>query len=201
MLANNGYMVLQPGYRGTLGYGFDHAKGIYKDWGGAPQDDKDDGALHLVEQGLVDPDRIAMFGWSYGGYAAMVAAVRQPNIYQCAIAGAGVNDVDRANAGFSGNRTSRSELKRTREGGLSPLDYVDDLNVPMLVIHGEHDQRVLIEQSDMFVNGLERYNKSHEYIVLEDADHFSNTINAENARILYTNMLRFLREDCGPGGL
>jgi dipeptidyl aminopeptidase/acylaminoacyl peptidase len=201
LLANNGYMVLQPGYRGTLGYGYEHAKGIYKDWGGAPQDDKDDGALHLVEQGLVDPDRIAMFGWSYGGYAAMAAAQREPNIYQCTIAGAGVSDVDRANAGFSGNRISRSELRRTREGGVSPIDHVEDVNVPMLVIHGEHDQRVLLEQSDMFVNLLERYNKPHRYIILEDADHFYNTIDEANARILYTEMLKFLREECGPGGL
>ena len=201
MLANNGYMVLQPGYRGTLGYGFEHASGIYKDWGGKPQDDKDDGALHLVEQGLVDPDRIAMFGWSYGGYAAMAAAQREPNVYQCTIAGAGVSDLDKANAGFSGNRISRSELKRTREGGLSPIDHVAEVNVPMLVVHGEHDQRVLIGQSNDFVSRLEQFNKPHEYIILEDADHFYNTINSDNARILYTNMLRFLAEECGPGGL
>jgi dipeptidyl aminopeptidase/acylaminoacyl peptidase len=201
MLANQGYMVLQPGYRGTLGYGITHASGIYKDWGGKAQDDKDDGALYLVEQGLVDRDRIAMFGWSYGGYAAMVASLRTPNIYQCAIAGAGVSDLDAANAEFGGNRISRSELKRTREGGLSPIEFVEKVNIPILVIHGEHDQRVQINQSDRFVDALKRNNKFHKYIVLEDADHFSNTINAENAEIMYTEILRFLREDCGPGGL
>ncbi len=201
MLANNGYMVLQPGYRGTTRYGLKHAAGIFKDWGGKPQDDKDDGALHLVRQGLVDPDRIAMFGWSYGGYAAMVATQRSPQIYQCAIAGAGVSDLNAANAEFSGNRISRSELKRTREGGISPVDYVSNTNVPVLVVHGEHDQRVQINQSDWFVDQLEKYNKPHKYIVLEDADHFSNTINYENAKILYSEMLGFLKNDCGPGGL
>ncbi|MCR9196724.1 MAG: prolyl oligopeptidase family serine peptidase, partial [Hyphomonas sp.] len=201
MLANNGYMVLQPGYRGTTRYGLEHAAGIYKDWGGKPQDDKDDGALHLVRQGLVDPDRIAMFGWSYGGYAAMMATIREPQIYQCAIAGAGVSDLDAANAEFSGNRITRDELKRTREGGISPVDHVEDANIPVLVIHGEHDQRVQINQSDWFVNQLKKHNKPHKYIVLEDADHFSNTINYENARILYTEMLSFLKNDCGPGGL
>ena len=201
MLANNGYMVLYPGYRGTLRYGLEHAEGIYKDWGGKPQDDKDDGALHLVRQGLVDPDRMAMFGWSYGGYAAMVGSMRDPNIYQCTIAGAGVSDLNAANAEFSTSRISRSELKRTREGGLSPIDQVENVNVPILVVHGEHDQRVQINQSDWFVDQLKKNNKPHKYIVLEDADHFSNTIDYENAKILYTEMLDFLKNDCGPGGL
>lgn len=201
MLANNGYMVLQPGYRGTTGYGLEHAAGIFNDWGGKAQDDMDDGALHLVREGLVDPDRIAMFGWSYGGYAAMMAAIRSPQIYQCAIAGAGVSDLDAANAEFSTSRISRSELRRTREGGISPLNHVEDVNIPVLIVHGEHDQRVQINQSDWFVRQLEKHDKPHRYIVLEDADHFSNTINYENAKILYTAMLEFLKDDCGPGGL
>ncbi|MEM7491808.1 MAG: prolyl oligopeptidase family serine peptidase [Pseudomonadota bacterium] len=201
MLANNGYMVLQPGFRGTTRYGLEHAEGIFNDWGGKPQDDKDDGALHLVRQGLVDPDRIAMFGWSYGGYAAMVASMREPNIYQCTIAGAGVSNPNAANAEFSTNRITRQELARTRKGGFSPLQNVPQVNVPILVIHGEHDQRVQINQSDWFVSQLEKYNKPHRYIVLEDADHFSNTINYDNAKILYTEMLDFLENDCGPGGL
>lgn len=201
LLANNGYMVLQPGYRGTLGYGLEHAAGIYNDWGGKPQDDKDDGALHLVQEGLVDPDRIAMFGWSYGGYAAMMASLRTPQLYQCTIAGAGVSDLDAANAEFSTNRITRGELRKTREGGVSPVDHVDKVNIPVLVIHGEHDQRVQINQSDWFVAQLKKYNKPHKYIVLEDADHFSDTINFENATILYSEMLSFLKNDCGPGGL
>ncbi|MFN3212260.1 MAG: alpha/beta hydrolase family protein [Henriciella sp.] len=201
MLANNGYMVLQPGFRGTVGYGLEHASGIFNDWGGKAQDDKDDGALHLVEEGLADPDRIAMFGWSYGGYAAMVASLRQPQIYQCAIAGAGVSDLDAANAEFSGNRLTRESLRREREGGLSPLDYVAQVNIPILVIHGEHDQRVQINQSDRFVNQLKKLNKPHKYIILEDTDHFVNTINYENASKLYSEMISFLKNDCGPGGL
>ncbi|MGB3627143.1 MAG: prolyl oligopeptidase family serine peptidase, partial [Henriciella sp.] len=201
LLANNGYKVLQPGYRGTLGYGMEHAEGIYKDWGGKPQNDKDDGALYLVEQGLVDPDRIAMFGWSYGGYAAMMSAVRTPQIYQCAIAGAGVSDLDAANAEFSTNRISRSELKRTREGGISPVDHVADVNIPVLIVHGEHDQRVQLNQSDWFVDQLKKNGKTYEYLVLEDADHFYNTINYDNAAIFYEKMLDFLENDCGPGGL
>ncbi|MCB2083688.1 MAG: S9 family peptidase, partial [Sphingomonadaceae bacterium] len=82
LLANNGYMVLQPQYRMSVGWGQDHFDSAYGQHGLAMQDDKDDGALYLVKQGLVDPDRMAMFGWSYGGYAALVATTRDPQIYQ-----------------------------------------------------------------------------------------------------------------------
>ena len=131
----------------------------------------------------------------------MVASMRTPQIYQCAIAGAGVSNLDAANAEFSGNRISRANLKKTREGGFSPINHVEDVNIPILVIHGEHDQRVQINQSDWFVSQLEKNKKAHEYIVLEDADHFVSTIDYENAMILYESMIEFLREDCGPGGL
>ena len=88
MLANNGYMVVQPQFRMSLGYGFDHFMSSIVDEdesglmvsqaGRKMQDDKDDAALHLVEMGLADPDRMAMYGWSYGGYAALIAASRTP---------------------------------------------------------------------------------------------------------------------------
>ncbi len=95
MLANNGYLVLQPQYRGSQGYGLDHWMGAFKgasQAGRRMQDDKDDGALYLVEQGLADPDRLSIFGGSYGGYAALVAASRNPQIYQCVIGVAVVSD-------------------------------------------------------------------------------------------------------------
>ena len=131
----------------------------------------------------------------------MIASLRQPQIYQCTIAGAGISDLDAANAEFSGNRLTRESLRRQRQGGLSPIDHMEQVNVPILVIHGEHDQRVQINQSDRFVNQLKKLNKRHKYIVLEDADHFSNTISHENASMFYSEMISFLKNDCGPGGL
>src|SRR5690606_22104946 len=87
--AARGYAVLQPQYRGSDGWSQRLWKAGDREWGGRMQDDKDDGVRYLIEQGIADPDRVAMHGYSYGGYAAMVAAVRPNGLYQCAIAGAG----------------------------------------------------------------------------------------------------------------
>ena len=87
LLATRGYAVLQPNYRGSTGFGFDYYSAGNKEWGYKMQDDVDDGMHYLVEQGIADPDRMAIFGWSYGGYSAMVGALRDPNIYRCAIPG------------------------------------------------------------------------------------------------------------------
>lgn len=201
VLANNGYMVLQPGFRGTTGYGLEHAAGIFNKWGKEPQDDKDDGALHLIREGLVDPERVAMFGWSYGGYAAMTASQRTPQIYQCAIAGAGVSDPDLFSSGFSGSRITRAQLKARRSDGYSPFHNTEKTNIPILVIHGALDERVHLEHSDIFVDGLKKNGKYHKYVVLKDSDHFINRIPYADYKIYFSEMINYLREDCGPGGL
>ncbi|MCR9129286.1 MAG: prolyl oligopeptidase family serine peptidase [Alphaproteobacteria bacterium] len=196
VLASHGYMVLQPQYRGSEGYGLDHWLASWGQWGYTMQDDKDDGAMFLVEEGLADPDRLAMFGWSYGGYAAFAATVRTEQIYQCSIAGAGVSDISRIQADFTQNRISRLLI---REGyrGLDPSENTADANIPILVIHGEVDQRVPIFHSERMVDGLQANNKPYRYIVLEDADHFSNTIDFDNQMILYSELLNWLSGPCG----
>lgn len=196
VLASHGYMVLLPQYRGSLGYGIDHWFSSWGEWGYAMQDDKDDGALFLVEQGLADPERLAMFGWSYGGYAAFVAASREEQIYQCAIAGAGVSDIGEQGAAFTNNRFLRRSILEGYEG-LDPADRADQTNIPLLVIHGELDQRVRINQSDQYVARLRNAPVQSRYVVLEDADHFSNTINYDNQLILYSELLNWLSGPCG----
>ena len=206
MLANNGYMVLQPQYRGSTNYGtrfytdafMEGGQGGYK-----MQDDKDDGALYLVEQGLVDPDRIAMFGWSYGGYAALVAASREDQIYQCVIAGAAVTDplmqVNYYRYQLRG--TQAIEQLRMWDDSISPLKEADKVNVPMLVIHGDVDQRVPPDHAKKYFKELDRLNKPYEAVWLEGADHFSNTLFYHHQLELYESMIDFLENDCGPGGL
>ena len=141
MLANHGYMVLQPQYRGSHNYGLEHYRIAFEkgsEAGGKMQDDKDDGALHLIEQGRVDPDRLAMVGWSYGGYAALVASSRDPQIYQCVVAGAAVSDpIMQVN--YYRDRVvgaQRLEQVGTWTGAYSPIDNAESVNVPMLLIHG-----------------------------------------------------------------
>ena len=113
------------------------------------QDDKDDGAKWLIEQKIAIPGRIAMFGFSYGGYAAMAAAVRPNGLYKCAIAGAGVSDIDRIWAKYYTNPYFREGQSGTVKG-LSPLSKADQIQIPIYVYHGERDQIVPIEQSQWF---------------------------------------------------
>jgi dipeptidyl aminopeptidase/acylaminoacyl peptidase len=202
MLANNGYLVLQPQYRGSLGYGEDFYKIAFiegSEAGYAMQDDKDDGALFLVEEGLADPDRMAMFGWSYGGYAALVAASRTPQIYQCVIAGAAVSDpIMQVNYyRFEIEGYPAIEQIKTWDGAINPLEEAEKVNVPMLLIHGDVDQRVPPDHAKKYRKLLDKYNKNYKYLELKGADHFSNTLFYNHQIELYSAMMDFLENDCG----
>lgn len=206
LLANNGYMVLQPQYRGSTNFGLDFYKSAFIDGGeggGKMQDDKDDGANYLVGKGLVDKDRMAMFGWSYGGYAALIAASRPSNIYQCVVAGAAVADnVQQVNYYRNNIRGSqREEQLKFWDDSINPIDEVSNVNVPMLIIHGSIDQRVPVKHSQKYVNALKKSGKDFEYLELKNADHFSNTIEYDHKMKFYPKMIDFLQNDCGPGGL
>ena len=202
MLANNGYMVLQPQYRGSQKYGLDFYKSAFingSEAGRAMQDDKDDGALYLVKQGLVDPNRMAMFGWSYGGYAALIAASREEQIYQCVIAGAAVTDPDMQMDYYRYRIEGSAKIEQltTWDGAISPIKEVKKINVPMLVVHGDNDQRVPPEHFDKYIDELDRAGIDYQKLILEGADHFSNTLFYHHKIALYETMLDFFENDCG----
>ncbi len=206
MLANNGYMVLQPQYRGSFNYGMAFNQAAFADvsqGGRAMQDDKDDGAMHLVEEGLADKDRIAMFGWSYGGYAALVAASRTPQVYQCVIAGAAVTDPNmQVNyLRFRMRGAPSEQFIDYWDEAVSPLDEVEKVNVPMLIVHGDVDQRVPINHAKKYLKLLDDHGKPYEYLELAGADHFSNTLFFHHQETLYGKMVDYLANDCGPDGL
>jgi dipeptidyl aminopeptidase/acylaminoacyl peptidase len=142
--------VLQPQYRGSQGWGRKLWMAGDREWGQKMQDDKDDGAKWLIDQKIALPGHIAMFGFSYGGYASMAAAVRPNGLYKCAIAGAGVSDIDRIWAKYYTNVFFR-EGQSTTVKGLSPLSKADQIQIPIYVYHGDRDQTVPIEQSQWFV--------------------------------------------------
>jgi dipeptidyl aminopeptidase/acylaminoacyl peptidase len=201
MLANNGYLVVQPQYRGSFNYGLDFHLMSFKNGGQGGykmQDDKDDAAMYLVERGLADPDRIAMFGWSYGGYAALVAASRTPQLYQCVIAGAAVADqLQQVNYYRWQLRGAQKERQMAyREGSINPIDEVAKVNIPILLIHGDVDQRVPITHSNRYRKELDKHNKFYKYVELEGADHFSNTLFFHHQLELYESMIDFLQNDC-----
>ena len=196
LLAHHGYIVIQPQYRGSTGFGLDHWKSGDKKWGLEMQDDNDDAALYLVEKGLADKDKLAIFGWSYGGYAAFAGSMRKDNIYQCSIAGAGVTDLSRITATlFGASRYGRIYQAPTVKG-VSPIEHVKDLNVPLLIIHGDIDQRVPVEQSRLFVDALKKLDKDFKYVELKGADHFGNTLYYRHKTEFYTELLDWLKNKC-----
>ena len=206
VLANYGYMVIQPQFRGSDGFGRALREAAFEDGGQEGlkmQDDKDDAALYLVKRGLADKDRMAMFGWSYGGYAAAVAASRTPQLYQCVVAGAAVFDTvlqwRYLRRGLDGEMLER--YVAYEEAGVDPIAEVAEVNVPMLVVHGVVDTRVLIDHATTYVNLLEEHEKPHKYVRLEGAGHFSSTLLYEHQLEFYTAMIDFLANDCGPEGL
>lgn len=143
--------VLRPQFRGSDGWGRKLWMAGDAEWGKKMQDDKDDGAKWLVDQGIAIPNRIGIFGFSYGGYAAFAAGVRPAGIYKCAIAGAGVSDIRKIWSRFYTNPFFRQAQAPTVDG-LSPVDEAASLKIPMMVFHGERDQTVPIEQSQWFVD-------------------------------------------------
>jgi dipeptidyl aminopeptidase/acylaminoacyl peptidase len=196
LLAHHGYIVIQPQYRGSTGFGLDHWKAGDKKWGLEMQDDNDDAALYLVEKGLADKDKLAIFGWSYGGYAAFAGSMRKNNIYQCSIAGAGVTDLSRITATlFGASRYGRIYQAPTVKG-VSPIEHVKDLNVPLLIIHGDIDQRVPVEQSRLFIDALKKLDKDFKYVELKGADHFGNTLYYRHKTEFYTELLDWLKNKC-----
>ena len=203
MLANNGYMVVQPQYRMSMGYGKDHFQSAFmngSEAGRKMQDDKDDAALYLVEQGLADPDRLAMYGWSYGGYAALIAASRTPQIYQCTIAGAAVSDYVMAANDFV-RRTPTGTSRFWRDvysyGAVQPVEEAEKVNVPILLIHGSVDSRVLPKQAKVYRDALDKHDKFYKYVELDGADHFYVTLFYRHQIELYESIIDFLQNDCG----
>lgn len=199
LMSSRCYAVLQPQYRGSQGW----SKRLWlagdSQWGGQMQDDKDDGVKWLVDRKIAIPGRVAMFGFSYGGYAAMAAAVRPNGLYKCAIAGAGVSDIRKIWSDFYTNPFFRQAQGRT-VSGLSPVDKANEIKIPIMVYHGERDQTVPIEQSQWFVGKARNSGQKVVYHELKDFAHgpaWTRAIMAEQLGYIDD----YLRNDCGGGGL
>ncbi|MND63689.1 Prolyl tripeptidyl peptidase precursor [compost metagenome] len=198
-LASRGYVVLQPQYRGSDGWGDALWKAGDREWGQKMQDDKDDGAKWLVDQGIADPNRLAMFGYSYGGFAAMAAAVRPDSPYKCAIAGAGVSDLDWAKRTWGRSRIQR-QMQGDTVGGMNPLRNVSNINVPMLVYSGDRDQTVPIVQSRQWVAALQGARAPVRFFEVKDMPHSLPWWPSWQEQTL-TEIGDYLARDCGGGGL
>jgi len=194
--ASRGYAVLQPQFRGTTGWGRKLWLAGDMEWGQKMQDDKDDGAQWLVDQGIGDPTQMAMFGYSYGGFAAMAATVRPNSPYQCAIAGAGVSNLERIQGNWGENRVQRLYQGRT-VAGMDPLENMEKANIPILVYHGDRDVRVPLHHGTEFYKGVKRYQPESELLVLKDMGHQGNKWKPEHHRKSLSAMENFLTGPCG----
>jgi dipeptidyl aminopeptidase/acylaminoacyl peptidase len=180
-LANRGYAVLQPNFRGSTGYGKAFVDAASGEFGRKMQDDLDDGVRWLVARGVVDPKRVCIMGASYGGYAAMWAAARNPDIYRCSISLAGVSDIRSMlhydPSSWIARRYYRDWRDRIRGDSkfdlekVSPLAFARDIRIPILLAHGKDDTRVPPSQSTKLHEALEKARRPHEYVLYPDEGH------------------------------
>ncbi|WP_420381928.1 alpha/beta hydrolase family protein [Novosphingobium sp.] len=178
--ANRGYAVLQPEFRGSGSFGKEFEDSAKGQWGRGMQDDLDDGMDWLAAQGTVDAKRVCVVGSSYGGYAALWAATRNPERYRCAASFAGISDVPKwlkYSGRFEGTRHRenwRAQLQGDKTFDLktvSPLYAIDRLKVPVLIAHGDADTRVPFKQSKLYADALTAAGKPHEFYAIADEGH------------------------------
>ena len=180
-LANRDYAVLQVNYRGSAGYGkaFMHAGD--KEWGGKMHQDILDAVDYAIAQGWTDPDRVGVYGASYGGYEALTCAAFSSDVFQCAVDAFGPSSlltfIESIPAQWSieyqdlvravGDPETDAELMRAH----SPLYFADQITIPMLIAQGENDVRVPQEESDQMVEALQAEGVDVTYLLLEDTGH------------------------------
>ncbi|MBU6299567.1 MAG: S9 family peptidase [Alphaproteobacteria bacterium] len=190
-LANRGYAVLQPNYRGSKGYGMKFTDAGLHQWGLKMQDDITDGVKKLIADGIADPKRICIVGGSYGGYAALAGAIFTPDLYACAVSYAGVSDLPKILAttenehrayskamSFWISRIGNTDADLPRLKATSPALHADQDKCPILLMHGADDWTVRIDQSEEMYDALTRAGKNATFLRFEGTDHYLETADA-----------------------
>jgi dipeptidyl aminopeptidase/acylaminoacyl peptidase len=204
-LANRGYAVLQMNYRGSTGYGRKFWECSFRQWGLKMQDDISDGVKWLVDQGIADPKRIAIYGGSYGGYATLAGMTFSPELYACGIDYVGVSNLftfmntippywkpqlDMFHEMVGDPKKDSLLLRKT-----SPVFHADNIKAPLFVAQGANDPRVNKAESDQMVNALKKRGIDVEYMVKDNEGHGFH--NEENKFDFYTAMEKFLAKHIG----
>lgn len=199
-MANRGFAVLQMNFRGSTGYGREFWEASFKEWGGKMQDDISDGVAWLIEEGIADPERIAIYGGSYGGYATLAGVCFTPDLYACAIDYVGVSNLFTFMKTIPPYWKPYLDMMHEMVGdpvkdsaamvAASPVFHVDKIIAPLFVAQGAKDPRVNIEESNQIVDALKARGIEVEYMVKDNEGHgFSNE---ENRFDFYEAMEKFL---------
>ena len=201
-LANRGFAVFQMNFRGSTGYGREFWEKSFKQWGKSMQDDISDGVNWLIDEGIANPDRIAIYGASYGGYATLAGLTFTPDLYACGIDYVGVSSLFT----FMESMPPYWELYRKmlyemvghpdkdREllASASPLLHIDKIKVPLFIAQGANDPRVKKSESDQIVEALQNAGIDVPYMVKNDEGH--GFYNEENQFDFYREMEIFLNK-------
>ncbi len=209
-IASRGYAVFQPNFRGSAGFGQAFESKGHRERGLKMQDDLTDGVRALIDQGIVDPDRVCIVGMSYGGYAALAGATLTPMAYKCAVSVAGVTDLDEFIRWKKKKYGDDSEVfahyvrtvgdpDKDKEyiRSISPAYHVDAIKTPILLIHGDEDEIIPFSQSESFQKLLEKSGRKVTLLRLEDEGHGGFSRNT--SKVMLTTIGDFLWKHLGQG--
>ncbi|TDY65012.1 dipeptidyl aminopeptidase/acylaminoacyl peptidase [Aminivibrio pyruvatiphilus] len=204
-LANRGLAVLQMNFRGSTGYGRAFWEAGFKQWGRAMQDDITDGVQWLIDQEIADPERIGIYGGSYGGYAVLAGLAFTPEIYACGVDYVGVSNIFtlletippywELGRQMLYEQIGHPEKDRDLLKSVSPVFHADRIRAPLFVAQGANDPRVKKAESDQIVEALRARGVDVEYMVKDNEGH--GFLNEENRFDFYRAMERFLARHLG----
>lgn len=199
-LANRGYAVFQMNFRGSTGYGKAFWEASFKKWGREMQDDITDGTIWLIEKGIADPERIAIYGGSYGGYATLMGLVKEPDLYSAGVDYVGVSNMFTFMQTIPPYWKPMLDMMYEMVGDpvedslmlreVSPVFQVDKITAPLFIAQGRNDPRVNVDEADQMVEAMKARGIDVEYLVKDNEGHGFR--NEENRFDFYRAMETFL---------
>ncbi|HEY4093817.1 MAG TPA: prolyl oligopeptidase family serine peptidase [Luteibacter sp.] len=204
-LASRGYLVLQVNYRGSGDRGNAFQEAGYRQWGTRIQDDLIDGVKWAISQKMADPNRVCVYGASFGGYSAMMLPERAPGMFKCTVGYAGIYDLAMmyTKGDIKGTKSGRSYLDTTigkdpaALAAISPVNGVDKLNLPIMLVHGEDDERAPFAQFKAMKAALDAAHKPYESLTKSGERH--GFVKPANVEEFYNKLAAFLDRNIGDG--
>jgi len=203
MLASRGYAVLQVNFRGSGGYGKDFMYSAFQQWAGEMQDDLTDSVRWAIDSGITEEGRVCIYGASYGGYSALMSAVKEPDLYACTAGYVGVydlelmskkGDIQRRDDGLDYINEAICDSPASCKAG-SPITYLDRLKADVMIIHGKDDQRVPFAHAEVLRDELDKRDIDYEWLVKAKEGH--GFVSVDNREELFKKLLAFFDKNIG----